>query len=76
MKIGQYNLKKIFRGMIPLTPSPSQTYFMVSKHIHCVCSSSSRRRDAFTFPDVHKLLTLLYNMHKMRMNKVPSLDHS
>ena len=28
---------KIFHRMIPLTPSPSQTYFTVSKHIYYVC---------------------------------------
>ena len=43
----------------PWPPPPSQTYFTVSKHIHCVCSS--RRRDANTttpHPHVHELLTL------------------
>ena len=42
----------------PLDLFPSQTYFTVSKHIHCVCSSTSRRRAAFTSSDVHELLTL------------------
>ena len=38
----------------PLYPAPSQTYFIVSKYMHCVCSSPSRRRDAFTSPTYMK----------------------
>ena len=32
----------------PLDPVPPPTTFTVLKHIHCVCSSPSRRRHAFT----------------------------